>query len=91
MPTCWRRRPTWSVQSHAQVSDVSNPYPTREEVGWGGVWGSGRKEEGREGGRGIAYVVFLLVDLVRGHVFGRGKTRGGVRVGVAFCDFWVRC
>lgn len=34
------------------------------------------------------YVVLFLVDLVRGHVFGGGETRGGARVGVALCDLW---
>ena len=32
------------------------------------------------------YIVLLLVSLVSKSVFGRGKTRGGVRVGVALCN-----
>lgn len=32
--------------------------------------------------------MLLLVQLVRGHVFGGSETRGGARVGVALCDLW---
>lgn len=34
--------------------------------------------------------MLLLVDLVRGHVFGGGETRAGARVSVALGDFCVR-